>query len=153
MPTGLSENLIQAIHKKYHFYFSYKPIMYEYKKDHMQSLVNALKINNYQRIKVWDYDSKLSIKNPKNISKTNKYFEFLEEKRGGNWTHLEVPFEELDIKLIINNSNQDFITFSNDYRDGVHLLKGLNFLIGKILEVKDFSGPKQTVIDPFFTKL
>ncbi|MFX0138241.1 MAG: hypothetical protein ACFFDN_31660 [Candidatus Hodarchaeota archaeon] len=148
LKDDISERFIQALDEVYNFFFSLE--IYEYKKNHMQPLVDTLKIKNYELIEVWDHDNKLALKNPKNITETDKYLEFIKEKRGGNWTHLVVPFNHLNIKLHINNSSKNFMTFANDYEDDTHLIKAVDFLINKIMQVEDLSGPKQTMLKGFF---
>ena len=72
------------------------------------------------------------------------------EQSRGNWTHLKVPFDDLDIELRINNNTQNFITFENKYIDDTHLINAVDFLINKIIEVEEFSGKKQTYINSFY---
>ncbi len=146
----LSNDLLAKLKEKYHFVFRYQPILFQYKRDQLNALVNALGIKDFTAISCWDRDNKVIIKNPKKITETKKYLEIAKEQSRGNWTHLKVPFDELGIELRINNNTQNFITFENKYIDDTHLVKAVDFLINKIIEVEEFSGKKQTYINSFY---
>ncbi len=146
----LSDDLLNKLNTQYYFVYRYQPLLFQYKRDQLDALVNALGIKDFTAISCWDGDNKVIIKNPKKITETKKYLEIAKEQSRGNWTHLKVPFDELNIELRINNKTQNFITFENKYIDDTHLVNGVDFLINKIIEVEEFSGKKQTYINSFY---
>ena len=146
----VSDKLLQRLNKIYSFNFIYNPIIYTYKENKLNALVNALDIKDLTLLTAWDYENQISIKNPKKISETNKYLELIKEQSKGNWTHLKVPFDDLDIVLKINKTTKNFITFDNNYKNDTHLVKAIDFIVNKILEIEDFSGKRQTLLNSFY---
>ncbi len=145
-----AEKLIMKLHKDHNFNFKFKPVNYVFKKDQLDELINILEIKDYTAISIWDKDNKLSIKNPKKLTESNKVISFIDEIYKGNWSHITIPIETFEIRL--NNQNQKFITFENNYIDDMHLVKAVDYLINKLLEVVDLSGSKQVFLDKFLKK-
>lgn len=147
--NAVVDNLIINLRNKYSFDFRIKPEQYIFKKNQLEGLVNALDIKDYTAISVWDKDNKAILTNPEKLSETEKFISFLNDRFKGKWDSLKVPFDDLDIELRINNRTQNRITFSNDYIDDDHLINAVDFIVSKIFEVEDFSGPKQMYLNSF----
>lgn len=147
LKNKLADNLIRKLKQKYHFNFRFDPLLYTYQEDKLDKFVRVLNIKDFTAITIWDKDNKITLKNPRKISETKKYIDFFNEQSSGNWTHLKVPFDDLDIELKIHKQTQRFITFENDYSNDNHLTKAVDFLTNKILEFEDFNQKKQTFLD------
>lgn len=149
LKNKLADNLIIKLKQKYHFNFRFDPLLYIYQEENLDKFVRVLNIKDFTAITIWDRDNKITLKNPRKISETKKYIDFFNEQSSGNWTHLKVPFDDLDIELKIHRQTQRFITFENDYIDDIHLTKAADFLANKILEFEDFKQKKQTFLDSY----
>jgi len=151
--NDMAKYIIKELRQKYNFNFIYKIKNHVFKKNRLDDLIGSFDIEDYTAISVWNEDNLLSVKNPRNIKKTDKVVSIFEDLREGNWSHVKIRNDLMDFELRINNRTQKFLTFENDYINDEHLVKAIDYLLKRIKETEDFTTekhkPSQSHIDVY----
>ena len=68
---------------------------------------------------------------------------FYEDLDAGNWTHVKMRNKTLQFEIRINNRTQKFLTFENDYINDEHLVKSVDLIVKKIIELGEYKNQTQ----------